>query len=121
MADPQLTSLPDSMSPSEEEDQELEEALTYQRRSKVLPPRQTEPRQIEPPLVTKRVKAFFASKMAVLKEDLNALTGRIRATEEDVHNRLIKPDSTVAQVAFILSTCAQLSAKIRQLEGEKGP
>ncbi|CAH2316752.1 Hypothetical predicted protein [Pelobates cultripes] len=48
MVDPQQTSPPDSMSPSDEEDQELEEALTYKRRSKVLPPQQTEPQQMQP-------------------------------------------------------------------------
>ncbi|CAH2327671.1 Hypothetical predicted protein [Pelobates cultripes] len=110
------------MSPSEEEDQILEEALSHQCRNKVLTPWQkepwqTKPRQTEPPLSTRadltsmvaELKAFFASEMAVLKEDLNMLAGHVRATEESVHNLRIKQDSTTAQTLEI--ECHMCTAK----------
>ncbi|CAH2223902.1 Hypothetical predicted protein [Pelobates cultripes] len=96
MADLLPDSAQDSLSASEDEDIGLLAASNPLSKGRAVPSKRP-----EPPLATKadlknmlsELKAFFASELAVLKEDLNNLTGRMRATEEDVHDLKIKKDT----------------------------
>ncbi|CAH2315841.1 Hypothetical predicted protein [Pelobates cultripes] len=62
------------------------------------------------------LKAFFTSELAVLKEELGTLTGRIRVTEDEVHNLRVKQDYTTKQVLEISTKYEQLNTQVGQLE-----
>ncbi|CAH2292626.1 Hypothetical predicted protein [Pelobates cultripes] len=106
MADILCASTLDSLSASEEEDRELEEA----RRPVPVPAT-----KVDLSFMVTELKTFFASEMTVLKEDLSALTGRIRAAI-DIHDLMVKQDSTTTQLQEVHLTYAQLSAKMVHLE-----
>ncbi|CAH2274924.1 Hypothetical predicted protein, partial [Pelobates cultripes] len=92
---------------SEGEDFSNVPMLTPQQNNQALPHRQTEPQmatKVDLSGMVSDLKAFFTSELAVLKEELGTLTGRIRVTEDQVHDLRVKQDSTTKQVLEISTT-----------------
>ncbi|CAH2283021.1 Hypothetical predicted protein [Pelobates cultripes] len=106
MADPMAVTPQGSTAASEEKDPEVEE------------------RQHDPQWPTKtditaiviEIKAYIASEMAVLKTDLNTLASRMTSTEDAVSSLGVKQDTTAAQLHKVSHKCAELTAKVGQLE-----
>ncbi|CAH2246220.1 Hypothetical predicted protein [Pelobates cultripes] len=59
------------------------------------------------------LKAYIASEMAVLK---TTLAGRIQSTEENIRGLEVKQDITTAQLQGVTLMCAELTAKVGQME-----
>ncbi|CAH2322179.1 Hypothetical predicted protein [Pelobates cultripes] len=90
-----------------------------QRRQQTVPPRQPEQQlatKVDLSGMVTDLKAFFTAELAGLKSELNALTGRIQATEDGVQDLKNQQDATAAQTLELAATCTQLNARMGQLE-----
>ncbi|CAH2317128.1 Hypothetical predicted protein [Pelobates cultripes] len=106
-----------STSASEEEDPEPEEIQPHTQSGRVVPLRQSDPQVATKIDITAMViEAYITSEMAVLKTDLSTLAGKIQSTEDNVRGFGVKEDFTTAQLQGVTLTCAELTAKVGQME-----